>query len=138
MKESPLAVPELHKYVCVCMYVCVDVVYDRTETLKELAWITTTCSMMPLGADETMTRFVVRPCTQVRWGTEEILCFKIRPHHLLGNVQGATTYAKETRDKGNVAASDLCALCNLRETRGHCWPKTISLESSETESTVSM
>ena len=61
----------------------------------------------------------------------------VQTHHLLGNVQDATKHAKEARDKGNVAASDLCALCNLRETRGHCWPKTISLESSETESTIS-
>ena len=31
-------------------------------------------------------------------------------HHLLGNFQDATTYAKEASDEGNVAASDLCAV----------------------------
>ncbi len=40
----------------------------------------------------------------------------VQTHHLLGNVQDATKYAKEARDKGNVAASDLCAL--LCERRG--------------------
>ena len=43
----------------------------------------------------------------------------VQTHHLLGNVQDATTCAKEARDKGNVAAIDLCTLCNLREMRGY-------------------
>ena len=60
----------------------------------------------------------------------------VQTHHLLGNVQDATKHAKEARDKSDVAASDLCALlCERRG--GHCWPKTISLESSEKDSTVS-
>ena len=73
--KSPFRNPLLNSRMTVRTE-CNHAMLTQARTLMELAWITTTCSMTPLGANESITRIVSISCTQVRWGTEEILCFK--------------------------------------------------------------